>query len=284
MEFHPNRIKMNPNFSNKIQRYTVDEDKTFATIGLKTNEKTLHEATALHWHEFFEIELILSGKGFHHQNDTTDVIEQGFLCFLTPMDFHQVEPIESLEVINLTFNDAWIPSEFLTLFLNKQQFSVTKLTEDTFEYFKIVFKKLCDEFSQNREHRAFYIKNLINCILTELVYVLQPTPDCIYEDNSNMIRRALTYLYCNFRNSPNLHEVAEVAGLCDNYFSEVFRKSTGQTFNRFLNNLKLQYAYDLLLHTKKSITEICFASGFNSMTHFQREFKKKYHCTPSEKR
>lgn len=275
---------MKPKYFNELERYSINDDRSLSTLGLQVSERNLPEATALHWHEYFEIELILKGKASHHQNDNTCILEAGSLCFLTPIDFHQIEPIEPLEVINITFNDSWIPSEFLTLFMNKQQSSVISLSSENFEYIKSISKKLCDEFSQNRQHRLFYIKNLMNCLLSELAYIFPALIEYPAENKSNIIRRALTYLYCNFRNSPNLHEVAQVAGLCDNYFSEVFRKAIGQTYNRFLNDLKLQYSYDLLLHSEKSVTEICFLSGFNSMAHFQREFKKKYNCTPSEKR
>lgn len=269
---------------NDIKRFTIDDNRSLSNLGLSVNKRTLEATTDLHWHEYFEIELILKGSGLHHQNNTTQPFGAGNICFLTPIDFHQVEPLEPLEIINITFNDAWIPSEFLTLFMNKQELSVAKLSDETFEYLKSITVKLNDEFSQDKAYRAFYMKNLINCILCELVHIFPTIVDSSAKDTSNVIRRTLTYLYCNFRNSPSLHEVAEVAGLCDNYFSEVFSKSTGQTFNRFLNDLKLQYAHDLLLHSQKSVTEICFLSGFNSMTHFQREFKKKYNCTPSNKK
>ncbi len=269
--------------TNELKRYSVDVNDSLATIGLNMDLKEFSKITELHWHDFFEIEMVTGGTALHHQNNETKEIRPGSLCFLTPTEIHQVEPLESYKSINITFNDSWIPSDFLTLIMYKEQ-SVLYLSPDSFEFLKAVSKKMLEEFNQENPHRLIYLKNLINCILSEITRYLPPKNELSSKKELDVIRQALTYLYCNFRNSPSLHDVAKIAGLSDNYFSEVFHKATKQTYNRFLNDLKLQYAYNLVLHSDKSITDICFLSGFNSMTHFQREFKAKYRCSPSEKR
>ncbi len=265
------------------ERYLAD-DTAFSKLGLNVCKRTVDQASALHWHEYCEIELILKGKMIHHLNNKSSVIEAGNLYFLTPSDFHKIEPIEPIEIINISFKESLIPIEFLAVFMGKQRAANTLLPPDTFQFLRAITEKLYEEFHQDRAYRTCYLKSLLNCLFSEISYASPSAEESETNHLPDPIRRALMYIYCNFRENPSLHTVASTVGLCDNYFCETFHKATGQKFNRFLNNLKLQHAYDILVNSEKPITEICFSSGFDSMTHFQREFKAKYHRSPSEMR
>ena len=273
---------MKKNTWQEPELYSVDD--AFSKIGLNISKKVLSISTALHWHEYCEIELILEGKMIHHLNNSSSIVEAGNIYLLTPADFHQIEPLGPLKVMNITFKESLIPTEFLDVFMGKRQAVNIQLSQDTFEYLTVITEKIYEEFRRERAHSTCYIKSLLNCLFAEISYAYPVSNESYKEYMSDPIRRALMYIYCNFRDNPSLHNVAEVSGLCDNYFSETFHKATGEKFNRFLNNVKLQYAYDILINSDKPITEICFSSGFDSMTHFQREFKAKYLFSPSEVR
>lgn len=273
---------MKKNTWQEPELYSVDD--AFSKIGLNISKKVLSISTALHWHEYCEIELILEGKMIHHLNNSSSIVEAGNIYLLTPADFHQIEPLEPLKVMNITFKESLIPTEFLDVFMGKRQAVNIQLSQDTFEYLTVITEKIYEEFRRERAHSTCYIKSLLNCLFAEISYAYPVSNEINTDHMSDPIRRALMYIYCNFRDNPSLHNVAEVSGLCDNYFSETFHKATGEKFNRFLNNVKLQYAYDMLINTDNPITEICFSSGFNSMTHFQREFKAKYLFSPIEVR
>lgn len=55
----------------------------------------------------------------------------------------------------------------------------------------------------------------------------------------------------------------------------MFRKYTGKTYSEYLTELKLDYSKKLLLTTDLSITDICFSSGFSSVSNFLKAFKQK---------
>lgn len=273
---------MRKNYWQELEIYSPNDE--FSKIGLNVTEKVLSIPTALHWHEYCEIELILEGKMIHHLNNSSSILEAGNIYLLTPADFHKIEPLEPIRLMNIAFKESLIPTEFLNVFMGKRQAINIQLSQDTFEYLTVITEKLLEEFRRERIHRTCYIKSLLNCLFAEISYAYPVSNEINTDHMSDPIRRALMYIYCNFRDNPSLHNVAEVSGLCDNYFSETFHKATGEKFNRFLNNVKLQYAYDMLINTDNPITEICFSSGFNSMTHFQREFKAKYLFSPFEVR
>ena len=71
----------------------------------------------------------------------------------------------------------------------------------------------------------------------------------------------------------SIQEVAEVAHLTVPSFCRYFKKKTRQTFIDFLNEYRVNQACKGL-QTSKGITEICFDSGFNNVSHFNKTFKK----------
>ncbi len=96
------------------------------------------------------------------------------------------------------------------------------------------------------------------------------------------IRKAKDYVSANFSNPGiGLSDTAACAGLSPAHFSHVFKRETGQPFTRFVQRVRIGEAKRLLLCTEKSISEICFACGFNSLANFIRVFREIEHAKPS---
>jgi AraC-like DNA-binding protein len=82
----------------------------------------------------------------------------------------------------------------------------------------------------------------------------------------------------------SLADVAAHAGVSRAHFSHLFHKETGVTFTRHVQSRRVEEARHLLAETGKTITEICFQCGFNSLTHFNRVFRRGCDCSPSQYR
>lgn len=96
------------------------------------------------------------------------------------------------------------------------------------------------------------------------------------------IQQARAYIQDHFREPGlTLPDVAAAAGLSPAHFSHVFRQETGEMFTHFVQRQRITESKRLLEQTERSITQICFASGFNSLTHFNRVFRRFEHCSPS---
>ena len=94
------------------------------------------------------------------------------------------------------------------------------------------------------------------------------------------IRKALTYLHHHFSEPLTLEVVAKDANMSAGYLTESFRKSTGTSFQTHLQLLRLRFAQSLLQASDLPITDICFASGFWTLSHFERVFKERFGQTP----
>jgi AraC-like DNA-binding protein len=82
--------------------------------------------------------------------------------------------------------------------------------------------------------------------------------------------------------SASLEMLVEKFGHGVNYYSRLFRKRTGQTFCRYLRDLRLQKAVRLLVTTQFPVDEIARQTGYRSPSHFYKLFNEKFHVQPSE--
>ena len=87
----------------------------------------------------------------------------------------------------------------------------------------------------------------------------------------------------NFREEMRLEQVAALAHLTPNAFCRFFKQRTRKTFFRFLTELRIEHSRQLLAGNREMpIGEVARASGFNSITRFNRQFRELCGCTPGE--
>ncbi|MEI6338788.1 MAG: PocR ligand-binding domain-containing protein [Verrucomicrobiota bacterium] len=99
------------------------------------------------------------------------------------------------------------------------------------------------------------------------------------------IRKARAVVEERFRESDlRLSDAATAAGISVAHFSHVFHKETGVPFTSYVQSRRIEEAKRLLAETDQTITEICFECGFNSLTHFNRVFRRGEGCSPRQYR
>lgn len=82
----------------------------------------------------------------------------------------------------------------------------------------------------------------------------------------------------------NLAEVARHCCVSEGHLSRIFHHATGLTFREYLTQVRIERAKSLLIHTAKSVTEIAYESGFQSLSQFHRVFRKIHGSSPGEMR
>ena len=97
------------------------------------------------------------------------------------------------------------------------------------------------------------------------------------------MKAAMAYLELHFREKITLKKLSAISGYNPTYFSEQFRKLTGETYIERLTALRINYAKALLANGL-SVTDACFASGFGSLSNFLTAFKRNCGTAPSEYR
>lgn len=94
--------------------------------------------------------------------------------------------------------------------------------------------------------------------------------------------RLLDYLQKNYAKDISLGEAAQRLGVSKYYFTRVFRRHTGRTFNDHMTYLRIQAAEELLKNGRASVADVCAACGYESVSSFNRNFRKLKGCSPTE--
>ncbi len=96
------------------------------------------------------------------------------------------------------------------------------------------------------------------------------------------IRLAKQYIQKHFSQPLTLEEVSEAIGLSVNYFSTLFKRETGEGFNKYLTRIRMEEARGLLRETRLPVAEICKRVGYMDIKHFTHTFKAVTGLTPGE--
>jgi len=103
-------------------------------------------------------------------------------------------------------------------------------------------------------------------------------------DNSQRIDTVIKYISNNYASYIRLEDVSRVACMTTNSFCRFFKKTTNKSFTEFLNEVRIRNASRLLAQEEIQVSEVCYAVGYNSITNFNRQFKKIMGCTPKDYR
>ena len=99
---------------------------------------------------------------------------------------------------------------------------------------------------------------------------------------SDVIEQAIRYINESYFEDLTLGYVAEKFYLNPNYFSELFKKQTGECFSRYVNRVRIQKAKELLVDQKIKPAHVFELVGFHDPAYFSKVFKKMAGLTPTE--
>lgn len=94
----------------------------------------------------------------------------------------------------------------------------------------------------------------------------------------------ILYLHENYHRTVALQEVSSRMNMSEASLTRFLKKWTGKTLIDNLNDIRISAAACRLIDTSDTISEICYKSGFNNLSHFNWLFKKRRGTTPTEYR
>ncbi len=243
---------------------------------ISSEEHTISHDYPLHWHEYYEIEYIVSGHGVY----VIDGIEYEFspnsLIFVTPVDFTSIKHAgEDIEIINISFSEDWISEKVINSVSNHAV---------VHNFYPYLCKKIHEELSSNEKFSSINVRFLLGSVLIETMRKSVTKEKTLSYSKNSVVSDMLTFVHSHFRDNPTLSDLSEHTGLSPNYLSKIFHSHVGMTFKAYTNELKLKYASVLLKQTDADVSDVCFSCGFNTFAHFFRAFREKYGTTPKNYR
>ncbi|MEM7027315.1 MAG: AraC family transcriptional regulator, partial [Pseudomonadota bacterium] len=102
--------------------------------------------------------------------------------------------------------------------------------------------------------------------------------------DKDRMERIYQYVEQNFQRTIPLEEVAKLISMTVPAFCRYFKKLTNRTFTQMVNEFRITYASRLLQDEHLSIAAISFESGFNNLSHFNKQFRLITGISPREYR
>ncbi|WP_314587842.1 AraC family transcriptional regulator [Paenibacillus terrigena] len=275
--------------SNLTPERLMNENYLTVSSPFRIFQHTITRDIDTHWHEFFEIAFVVSGTGMHLLNGEEMPLQRGMMFLLTPADFHKIIPDigETICLYDLIFEERFIRYEVLEMIFRAETQYMHIFSDEVSSQIERECNRIWEESLQTDFGSELVIQGALERMIIDLSRACSKrsnTDDILSNVSMPMhpsIRRALVYMHHHFREQLTLRGVAAHSGLSVNYFSECFHQQTGISYQIYLQKLRLQFASSLLRSTHLTVTEICYASGFNTVPHFERAFKQRYSCTPS---
>ncbi|MEP7361632.1 MAG: AraC family transcriptional regulator [Acidobacteriota bacterium] len=104
----------------------------------------------------------------------------------------------------------------------------------------------------------------------------------LHEHTESRIDRVCSYILQEYTQPLQLEELAGLANLSVSGFCHLFRTTTGRTLTAYVNELRVGLACKLLLETDATISEVAMSAGFNNLSNFNRRFLKLKKMNPRE--
>ena len=229
----------------------------------------------VHWHEFYEIELILSGDGIYHIDGIDYPIKRGALFVMSPSSFHRIHFTKDTRLVNFMFTLDACDSAFLCGIFDTVPHIMMQLAEKEIDFIHTLAEEM------ERVQSVKYLSAMMNSVLGKIqqLHARAATP----LKNAEM-QYAILYIQNHFKEDLRLSDVARIANYSPNYFGNKFKEYTGVTFKAYITSLQFTLAEQMLEHTPLSITEICYQCGFRDFSNFMTYFKKRHGITPGEYR
>lgn len=264
----------------KMYREKMPRSRAAKHVGAKHVSVGRHRFSSFpnHWHDFFELEYVVSGSAMHTHNGKEYTSEKGQLYFLTQIDFHGFQGTPEVELINIKFDETRIPEYMNRFAFVAEQTKIRQLDPQEQERFEMAAKLLAHECKTGGSSINALLEYLLNFICKDEGEKTVPSEQ---QEQLVGVRNALAYMERHFREALTLEQLSELAGYTPTYFSGLFTKVTGETYTQRLQTLRVNYARVLLMNGM-SVEEACFKSGFGSLSNFLTVFRKRCGVSPGE--
>lgn len=103
-----------------------------------------------------------------------------------------------------------------------------------------------------------------------------------YDGESRRINRVKDYIDRHYKEEIKLEALAELVAMAPSAFSRFFKQRTGRGPVDYIIDVRVGAASRMLVDTSSSVSEICYACGFNNLSNFNRTFKVRRGYTPRD--
>lgn len=249
-----------------------------------------------HAHAFFELFFVEDGEGWYSIGDRQIQATTGDLFAIAPGEIHDPSGLDSANKWIIAFGaDALHPARTeADLFLKSPN---DLLLLSPFKNQDVASKHLHIPLA-NRQHWITHSKQLklelenkclgfteaaralLILLLIDTTRLAEPQFKKSEGEQPPSLKKVFNFIENHYCNSISLQEVAKAVNLSPAYLTDLVRRETGRTVNRWIVEHRIARARTLLLETNSSINEIAESVGYIDPGHFIRLFRRINGTTP----
>ncbi len=253
-----------------------------------------------HFHSEYQLFLVQKGTGTRFIGDHVSPFKAGDLVFTGPnlphlwqsdLEYFNGDQEYITEGIVIYFPENFLGKDFLN---KKEMYKIKHLFQKA-QRGMVIYGESSNQATAilNRLlevedfDRILTLLNLLNLLANTSEYKLLASEgysNSLKENDTDRMNRVHAYVMKNFREKISLDEVAAIANMSPSSFSRYFKIHANKTFSDFLTEIRIGYSCKLLISQTIDISQVCYESGFNTLSNFNRQFKAVTHYNPLEYR
>ena len=276
----------------QLQKLPLDQGSSFVVLEYIRP----YNETPWHYHPEYEIVLVAESEGTRFIGDDIREYKAGDLAFIGPNVPHLYRNTEAYYRQDPKFKTHNIVIHFLEDFLGPHFFSVremaliSKLFEKSKRALDIrgntakeVTSRLWDILEKDPTRRLFILLEILDIISKseELDYISSYNMVGTNPSDADKINKVFEFVMQHYKSEIRVKDIAEMVNMSETGFSRYFRHRTRKRFSDFVSEIRIGHACKFLIEDKMNITEICYESGFNNVSNFNRQFKELMGVNPS---
>jgi len=257
------------------------------------------EKSTWHYHNNFEISFITEGSGKRIVGDSIEEFQPGDLVFIGRNLPHvwiadkesRIPTNRTLEMVFLQFTLNVLSPQLLILpeFCHvKRALDLSErgiqIIGDTLNKVSEIMLQLPYLIGFERMVHFFMMMDIIGESETNVQLASKEYLTSRFTTGNKRIEVIHNYLMNNYREDVNLKNLAALVNMAEGSLCRFFKMNMGITLFEYLNKIKTDFACKLLMNKDLGILDVCLDSGFNNISHFNKQFKKITGVPPSEYR
>ena len=241
-----------------------------------------------HYHPEFELTYIVKGNGYRIVGNSYEPFNDGDLVLLGSNLPHtwsgKADGDVNSDAIVIQFSSEFISSflEFNESILIKNMLE-SSLRGINFEPDEQLVTKIIEITETNGVDRILKLISILDILSKKQIKLIAPNTfhNVVSKKSEVRINKVCLFIQNNFQNKIYLKEVADLIYLTESNFCKFFKKATGKTYSDYVNEIRVNEASRLLFQSDKTISQISFECGFETLSYFNRVFLNKKGITPS---
>ncbi len=243
-----------------------------------------------HWHREFEIVYVSSGRLQLTLDRREYMLKSGDFALISPGTMHSAVPTDCLFECVVFDLDAlaggWKLSDKYLNGLNTHKLCAEEIFKFPDGLPEREMRKIIEIVRKRDEGYELQVTSALFALFHALIETgcIKNTKSQFSQHKLSPFNNAIAYIEENYRNHISIEGLAKIAGVSPKYFSEYFKKITAKSPFDYINEYRIECAAEMLIHTKKSITDVAMDCGFNDLSYFSKTFKCYKNKTPRQYR